>query len=108
MEIKFTIKPDELLSMQNIKFHRRGNWYSCKICPFCEGGRHGQQYTFGVRVDDYNYHCLRTTCGASGNFWMLLKHFGLNPKDYVDKENSKFNNKKRKQSKKFIYRSQNV
>jgi hypothetical protein len=103
-KLEYTITPRELLSQQGVKFSQKGNWYSCQYCPFCHGGQSKQVYTFGVRVDDYNYNCLRTTCGAAGSFWTLLQHFGLEPKDYVKKNTFRGHNSKPKTKKKFIYR----
>lgn len=104
-KIEYTITPRELLNQQGVQFSQKGNWYSCKYCPFCEGGQSRQVFTFGVRVDDFNYNCLRTTCGAAGSFWTLLQHFGYDPKDYVVKKGftSKKPEKKTKKAK-FVYR----
>jgi hypothetical protein len=104
-KIEYTITPSQLLSEQGVKFSQKGNWFSCQYCPFCQGGQTKQVYTFGVRVDDYNYNCLRTTCGAAGSFWSLLQHFGYDPKEYVKrKEFSYKSSEKKKSSKRFIYR----
>jgi len=106
-KLEYTITPQELLSERGVIFSRRGSWYSCKYCPFCEGGRTKQVYTFGVRVDDYNYNCLRTTCGAAGSFWTLLQHFGYEPKEYIKKKAYKpTEGTKKSAPKRYIYRRQ--
>lgn len=106
-KIEYTITPQQLLSDQGVSFSRKGQWYSCKYCPFCGGGDSKQVYTFGVRVDDFNYNCLRTTCGRAGSFWTLLEHFGLNPKDYVLKRSNSPSHQQPNSSKaksRFVYR----
>lgn len=103
-KLEYTITPKQLLDEFSVKYSQRGSWYSCKYCPFCEGGRSKQVFTFGVRVDDYNYNCLRTTCGAAGSFWTLLEHFGKNPKDYVVNKSKKFPTTSTKKTKGYIYR----
>lgn len=101
--IRYTITPQEVLDQEGIKWSLKGNWLSVKYCPFCHGGRTRQVYTFGIHKDDYNYNCLRTTCGQASNFWNLLLHFGYNPKLYIKHEG--FNQSKTKtQKKSFVYR----
>lgn len=105
-DIKYSITPQEVLEQQGLKLKSNGNWWSLQLCPFCDGGRSGQQYTFGVHKFDGNYNCLRTTCGEASNFWNLLKHYGYNPVEYIDKQKSTNNYGKKKKDKKFIYRRQ--
>lgn len=106
-KLEYTISPGELLTQQGVKFSQKGNWLSVKYCVFCQGGRTKQVYTFGVRVDDYNYNCLRTTCGAAGSFWSLLEHFGYNPREYVKKQGFIKSSNIKEKKKKFIYRRKN-
>ncbi|MGB4823832.1 MAG: hypothetical protein WBP82_02865 [Leuconostoc mesenteroides] len=100
-DIKFTITSKELLDRQGLRIKSNGNWWSVKTCPFCDGGKQKQVYTFGVHKIDGNYNCLRTKCGEASNFWNLLKFFDLNPSDYIDKDKSTNSKKK---SKRYIYR----
>lgn len=104
-KIEYTITAEQFLSDVGVKFTKRGNWLSCKYCVFCGGGRTRQVYTFGVRADDYNYNCLRTTCGKSGSFWTLLEHFGYDPKEYIKKSGqSNKLSETTKKSKGYVYR----
>ncbi len=103
-KIEWNINPGDLLRMQGLTFSKSGNWYTVLKCPFCDGGKSGQIYTFGVRTDDYNYHCLRKKCGNSGNFWKLLEFFGLDPKEYIlTKTKVKAYNKSKVIKKNYIY-----
>lgn len=45
-------------------------------CPFCHGGDHGDTDTFYIGVNNGAYKCHRGSCGASGSFKQLAKHFG--------------------------------
>lgn len=105
-KLKYTITPERLLDEQGYKYSVKGNWLSVKYCPFCDGGRTRQQYTFGVHRFDYNYNCLRTTCGNASNFWHLLIHFGYDPKQYVEKSSNSYGSQRKKKSG-YIYRRQN-
>lgn len=98
-QITYTITPIELLQQKGCRTKEKGNWIGVKECPFCHGGNGNQKWTFAVHIEDGNYVCLRTSCNARSNFWNLLKHFGYNPKEYID------NKKKRKKvrRKRFIY-----
>lgn len=90
MAIKFSIEPIELLIMADVDIARSsGSYYTAKRCPVCNGGDHGDSFTFIVHKIDGNYKCTRQKCGASGNFWRLLETLNLNPRDYVE-EYTKF------------------
>ncbi len=98
---EFTITPAEFLDRIGWQFKKRGNWLSLKICPFCEGGRSGDQFTFVVHAADGNYSCQRSKCGASGSFWRLMETRQYNPRDFLTEGDKKPKNRKRK--KKFVY-----
>jgi twinkle protein len=104
-DIEYTITPQEVLDSEGIKYSTKGNWLSVKYCPFCHGGQTKQVYTFGIHKFDFNYNCLRTTCGAASNFWNLLIHFGYDPKQFVKRRShSQKPDRARKSS--YVYRRQ--
>lgn len=99
-EITFSLSPAEFLRQIGWQFKPRGKWLSLKICPFCDGGRSGDQNTFIVHAADGNFSCSRSKCGTSGNFWKLIESQGMNPRDFLA-DGAK--PKKSKQRKKFVY-----
>ncbi len=105
-KLKYNITPEELLKNQGYKYSIKGQWLSVKYCPFCTGGKTKQQYTFGIHRFDYNYNCLRTTCGQASSFWNLLIHFGLDPKEYIDKTQPSHKNPHVTKKPGYIYRRQ--
>lgn len=98
--IEFQISPADFLKEIGWQFKRRKDWLTLKICPFCDGGRSGDQNTFIVHVDGGNYSCSRSKCGASGSFWKLIESQGMNPREFLA-DGAK--SKKFKKRKKFIY-----
>lgn len=105
-DIKYIITAQELLDQEGLKYKSNGSWWTLRKCPFCDGGRANQEWTFGVHKKDGNYNCFRSSCGAASSFWNLLKHFGKEPKEYIDKNNSTYS-KKKKKTRKLPYRSRN-
>ena len=60
--------------MQPYKKH--GPEITSLYCPFCQGGRKNDKYTFSLNEDKLTYVCHRGKCGERGHFTQLLKHFG--------------------------------
>lgn len=86
MAIIFKITPMELLAAANITVARaRGNYFTTKYCPFCDGGRNHDKLTFIVHQEEGNFKCTREKCGRKGNFWQLIESFNLDPREYVEK-----------------------
>ena len=54
----------------------RGDELIPDLCPFCQGGEHGDRYTFALNLTDGVYVCKRGQCGARGRFEELAAHFG--------------------------------
>ena len=85
-KINFSITPEDVI--------RRAGWAinrttKCKLvlrrCPACNGGDNRDERTFFVNADRYSdyygaYKCSRLKCLAKGNFWMLIRLAGMNPK----------------------------
>jgi len=44
-------------------------------CPFCEGGRNSDKYTFALNAEKLTYNCKRGSCGVSGTFNQLLSEY---------------------------------
>jgi len=85
--IPFTITPAELVQRQGWRLTRQQprSWICLRRCPFCDGGRHGDEGTFIIHRTDGNYSCSRATCGKRGTFWGLLLHCELDPRDFIDR-----------------------
>lgn len=47
-----------------------------RYCPFCNGGRNADAYTFAVNKYNGTYNCKRGSCGKKGSFRDLCNHFG--------------------------------
>jgi twinkle protein len=62
----------------------KGNEILPELCPFCRGGEHRDKYTFALNLDKQTFNCLRGSCGVTGNYYQLAKHFGevAEMKDY--------------------------
>ena len=53
-----------------------GDEISPKLCPFCNGGPHGDEYSFALSIDKGLFVCKRGSCGRRGRFEELAEHFG--------------------------------
>lgn len=60
-------------------YKTKGNEIIPKLCPFCNGGSHGDIETFALNTDKLAYVCLRGSCGETGTFNQLLRHMGEMP-----------------------------
>lgn len=45
-------------------------------CPFCQGGKNKDKYTFALNMDNLTYNCKRGNCNKQGTFYQLCKAFG--------------------------------
>ena len=63
----------------------KGN-IQAKYCPFCDGGRHHDKYTFGLSIEKEVYKCHRGNCGVQGHFSELLKEKNI---EYKNENKSK-------------------
>lgn len=104
--IRYTITPQELVQQQGWRLAGRqtSKWIVLRRCPMCGGGQHGDEGTFIIHTTDGNYSCKRETCGARGTFWGLLLHCGLEPRDYIDREDAGYQpNRKPTTSSRYVY-----
>ena len=68
--------PLELAGRYLGKFKQKGAEIIPEYCPFCKGGNHGDKNTFALNMQSGVYNCRRGSCGVTGTFNQLLKHFG--------------------------------
>lgn len=88
--------PSNFLADIGWSYQKRGKFLSMKYCPFCDGGQHGDSFTFIVHASDGNYSCQRSKCGASGSFWSLIESQGREPREYIQRKSSE-------KKKRFVY-----
>lgn len=65
-----------------------GDEISPRLCPFCQGGAHSDEYTFALSVDKGVFVCKRGSCGRRGRFQELAEHFGENAEPYIGRKNT--------------------
>ena len=68
--------PRELAEKYFPEFKMVGAEIKARYCPFCNGGRSHDQYTFGMNAESGAYNCKRGSCDEKGSFRQLLKHLG--------------------------------
>ena len=61
----------------------RGSEIQALYCPFCNGGRHKDKYTFSINKETGLYKCFRGSCGNEGNIKQIGEFLGV---DIVGKE----------------------
>lgn len=61
-----------------------------KLCPYCNGGDHGDKWTFSVNTETGQYICQRSTCDAHGAFVQLARDFGYDLPDSSKQEYKDF------------------
>lgn len=59
----------------------RGNELEWKRCPYCDGGDHGDKWTFSVNTETGQFNCQRASCGKHGAFVQLAADFGYDLPD---------------------------
>ncbi|WP_409229067.1 DnaB-like helicase C-terminal domain-containing protein [Gudongella sp. SC589] len=69
------------------QFREKGSEIQALYCPFCNGGRHKDKYTFGINKLTGAYNCLRGSCGEVGNLHTLGKYLGV---DIVESKETYF------------------
>lgn len=57
-----------------------GDEIQLKYCPFCEGGRKHDQYTFAINKNTGAFNCMRGSCGKTGNLYTLSDDPGISYK----------------------------
>ena len=70
--------PIDLADRELSQYKRRNGEIIAEVCPFCHPRKKDNLYKFYVNEDTGAYMCYRKNhCGATGSFYELLKHFGL-------------------------------
>ncbi|MEA1972240.1 MAG: DnaB-like helicase C-terminal domain-containing protein [Candidatus Cloacimonadota bacterium] len=59
------------------KHKQSGQETTFEICPFCNGGKNNDKWTFFINSRSGLYKCHRGTCGATGNLRQLYKRLNL-------------------------------
>lgn len=63
---------------QYAKTRVRGDEFQFERCPYCGGGESGKdRFTFSISLSTGQYKCLRSSCGAHGNFITLARDFSF-------------------------------
>lgn len=47
-----------------------------RYCPYCNGGKHHDKWTFAMNSETGVFNCKRGSCKVSGTFYRLLMDFG--------------------------------
>lgn len=45
-------------------------------CPYCQGGKNHDKYSFALNTEKLTWNCKRGSCGRQGHFTQLCKDFG--------------------------------
>lgn len=56
-------------------YRRNGNQLAFTRCPYCEGGRHKDKFTFAIDLKTGQFNCKRSGCSAKGNMITLARDF---------------------------------
>ena len=89
----YEFNPADLESLRAIigtDTRERGKELQWKRCPYCDGGEHGDKWTFSVNMETGKFLCQRYTCGEKGAFVRLARDFGLELQDQARQEYTEF------------------
>jgi twinkle protein len=67
------MQPKEFVSKHFGQYREKGNEIQTVYCPFCNGGKNNDKYTFSVNSETGAYNCLRGTCGVKGSYRALME-----------------------------------
>jgi len=76
------LKPLEFADKYLRPYKVKGNEVLPLFCPYCQGGKNKDRYTFALNIEKETYNCKRGSCNVSGTFWKLCKDFGETSKNY--------------------------
>lgn len=75
--MRYELKTEDIYGFSNgYETRERGDELEFKRCPYCNGGGHGDLWTFSINLKSGAYMCQRTSCGAQGHFVELCRDFG--------------------------------
>lgn len=63
----------------------KGSELFFRWCPYCGGGKHGDDYTFSINLDNGTFKCFRESCGKQGHFVELARDFEF-PLDFGEQK----------------------
>lgn len=55
----------------------KGKELNFQYCPYCNGGKRKDKFTFSINLDDGRYSCLRSSCSVKGNMITLSRDMGF-------------------------------
>jgi len=58
-----------------IQTKQRGDELQFLHCPYCNGGKNKDKYSFSINLKTGQHKCLRASCSVSGNMISLAKEF---------------------------------
>lgn len=58
-----------------IQTKQRGDELQFLYCPYCNGGKNRDKYSFAINLTSGQFKCLRASCSVSGNMITLAKDF---------------------------------
>ena len=67
----------QLVRALGAKTRTRGSELQFKSCPYCNGGRSRDNWTFAINMQSGQFNCMRSSCSAHGNMITLAHDFDL-------------------------------
>lgn len=65
----------EFARASGIQTKQRGDELQFLYCPYCNGGKNRDKYSFAINMLSGQFKCLRSSCSVSGNMLTLAAEF---------------------------------
>lgn len=65
----------EFARASGIQTKQRGDELQFLYCPYCNGGKNRDKYSFAINMISGQFKCLRSSCSVSGNMLILAAEF---------------------------------
>ena len=65
----------EFARASGIQTKQRGDELQFLYCPYCNGGKNKDKYSFAINLVSGQFKCLRSSCSVSGNMLTLAAEF---------------------------------
>lgn len=65
----------EFARASGIQTKQRGDELQFLYCPYCNGGKNRDKYSFSINLISGQFKCLRSSCSVSGNMLTLAAEF---------------------------------
>lgn len=65
----------EFARASGIQTKQRGDELQFLYCPYCNGGKNRDKYSFAINMISGQFKCLRSSCSVSGNMLTLAAEF---------------------------------